>query len=174
MSGEIEDLAQILQGVIENPSVKLIFAESCTGGNVCGSLVRHCPGISSNVLGSFVVYTKDAKQRWLELTEAETVDCESAECCKALARNVLKQGRKFATNIISLAVVGDLDPDYGDNFHIAIDNDFNSPEDFPVFHYTGTFLPCKLPLTKEQIRTRRIDEVVETCLLKLLWYIRGR
>lgn len=173
MSNRIEELSQIVKRIVNNPHINLIFAESCTGGNVCGSLVRHCPGISSNVLGSYVVYTREAKQRWLNLNEGETEDCESKTCCAALARNVLKEGRKFTTNIIALAVVGDLDPDCGNKFHICIQNDFMQGSEFPSLLYTGEFIEKNKDLTKEQIRSRRIDDIIETCLLKLIWYITG-
>jgi len=44
--------------------LRVVFAESCTGGLVSASLAR-VPGISEHLCGSAVTYRSDTKQHWL-------------------------------------------------------------------------------------------------------------
>jgi len=56
--------ARSLANASKNWDVKVVFAESCTGGLVAASLAR-APGISDYFCGSAVTYRNDTKHHWL-------------------------------------------------------------------------------------------------------------
>lgn len=49
---------------LKRRDVKVVFAESCTGGLVAASLAK-VPGISDHLCGSAVTYRNDTKHQWL-------------------------------------------------------------------------------------------------------------
>jgi nicotinamide-nucleotide amidase len=57
-------VAQNLADALRQRRLRIVFAESCTGGLVSATLAR-VPGISEWHCGSAVVYRLDTKHRWL-------------------------------------------------------------------------------------------------------------
>lgn len=53
-----------LANALKRFGVKVVFAESCTGGLVAASLAK-VPGISDYLCGSAVTYRNDTKHQWL-------------------------------------------------------------------------------------------------------------
>jgi PncC family amidohydrolase len=99
--------AQIVHKILKEKNKKVVFVESCTGGNVAGNLVTHCQGISKHLQGSFVVYNIDAKSQWLGANREylEKYTCESDECAQELALLAAK-----LNDMDAIAVVGHLEP----------------------------------------------------------------
>ncbi|MEO8496187.1 MAG: nicotinamide-nucleotide amidohydrolase family protein [Planctomycetota bacterium] len=56
--------ARRLADELKRRDVKVVFAESCTGGLVAASLAT-VPGISDHLCGSAVTYRNDTKLQWL-------------------------------------------------------------------------------------------------------------
>lgn len=53
-----------LARTLKRRRIRLVLAESCTGGLIAATLAR-VPGISEHFCGSFVAYRNDSKSRWL-------------------------------------------------------------------------------------------------------------
>lgn len=84
---------------------KIMFVESCTGGNAAGTLVANCPGISNYLYGSLVVYTAEAKAKWLGI-QPDTLSyygTESPKCAELLAANAASRN-----NVKAFSIVGHL------------------------------------------------------------------
>ena len=64
--------AKRLAGLISALSVKVVFAESCTGGLVAASLAK-VPGISDYLCGSAVTYRNDTKHQWLGVSNDKLI-----------------------------------------------------------------------------------------------------
>lgn len=89
--------------------VKLVLAESCTGGEVAAQLGR-IAGISNWWCGSCVAYRPLAKQAWLGVPDhlIQQHTAESAEVAEALACLALE---RTAEADLSGAITGHLGPD---------------------------------------------------------------
>ena len=89
-------------------SVRVVFAESCTGG-MAAALVTQIPGISDYFCGSAVTYRVDTKLRWLNVSPqiVATHTPESLESSLALAVNVLAATPEAT---VSAAITGHLGP----------------------------------------------------------------
>ncbi|MCA9140480.1 MAG: CinA family protein, partial [Planctomycetales bacterium] len=61
---DLETHAQQLVELLSEKRVKLVLAESCTGGLVSAALTA-IPGVSSWLAGSMVVYQEQSKVCWL-------------------------------------------------------------------------------------------------------------
>ena len=103
----IPQLAQIVHKTLKDKNKKIVFVESCSGGNVAGNLVTHCPGLSQYLHGSYVVYNINSKCDWLGANHdyLEKYTCESQECANELA--VLASEKN---NMDAIAVVGNIEP----------------------------------------------------------------
>ncbi len=74
----------------ERIAVRLVLAESCTGGTLSGALMQ-VPGVSKVFCGSAVTYREDTKVNWLGV-RPETLrlhSAVSAETTEEMARGVL-------------------------------------------------------------------------------------
>ena len=56
--------ARRLSNTLARTDIKVVFAESCTGGLVAASLTK-VPGISEYLCGAAVTYRNETKQQWL-------------------------------------------------------------------------------------------------------------
>lgn len=56
--------ARRLASALQQTDLKVVFAESCTGGLVAATLAK-VPGISDYLCGSAVTYRNDTKHQWL-------------------------------------------------------------------------------------------------------------
>jgi len=101
---EAERLANQLQG----RNIKIVFAESCTGGLVSAVMAR-IPGISDLLCGSAVAYRNDTKAKWLGVPEELLLDPGpvSAEVARAMAEAVLRRTPEAA---VAASVTGHLGP----------------------------------------------------------------
>jgi nicotinamide-nucleotide amidase len=59
--------SELLAGLLTAQDVKIVFAESCTGGLVAATLAG-IPGASDILCGSLVTYRDDAKSKWLGIS----------------------------------------------------------------------------------------------------------
>ncbi len=64
--------ARRLAKALERLDVKVVFAESCTGGLVAATLAK-VPGISDYLCGSAVTYRNDTKHQWLGVSSEKLV-----------------------------------------------------------------------------------------------------
>lgn len=73
MPQPLQSVVQQVADRLAQRNLKIVFAESCTGGLVSALLAR-IPGISSYLCGSAVVYRLDTKHRWLGIPEATLIN----------------------------------------------------------------------------------------------------
>jgi nicotinamide-nucleotide amidase len=90
--------------------LSLATAESCTGGMICGALTA-IAGSSDVVIGGFVSYSNDAKQRWLGVPAAtlRRHGAVSAETAVAMAEGAFAS----APASLTLAATGIAGPGGG-------------------------------------------------------------
>src|SRR5262245_64415356 len=76
--------------LLQQSGRKVVFAESCTGGLVSGSLTK-IPGISSYHCGGVVVYRNETKQAYLDIPAAllKQPGPVSREVAEQMAQRVL-------------------------------------------------------------------------------------
>jgi PncC family amidohydrolase len=93
---------------LRRTNLKVVFAESCTGGLVSGALTR-IPGISEFHCGGVVVYRNATKQAYLDVPTRllKKPGPVSAKMTQLLARRVL---HKTPEADVALAVTGHLGP----------------------------------------------------------------
>ena len=98
---EVASLLMLLQ-------VKIVFAESCTGGLVSASLAR-IPGISDVHCGSAVVYRLQTKTQWLCVPESLLIEPGpvSNPVAEAMATGVLERTSEAD---IAASITGHLGP----------------------------------------------------------------
>jgi PncC family amidohydrolase len=95
--------------LLRERGLKIVLAESCTGGLVSAALTT-VPGISANHCGSAVVYQVETKARWLGISPVilEKPGPVSRVVAEAMARAVLE---KTPHADLAAAVTGHLGPD---------------------------------------------------------------
>ncbi len=105
---KLELAAERLAVVLEHHGLKVVFAESCTGGLVSAALAA-IPGISRWLCGSAVTYTESAKIEWLGVSTAELKQhsAVSARVTRAMAAGVLSRTPEAE---LAVAVTGHLGP----------------------------------------------------------------
>lgn len=101
--------AKRVADLLKRHDLKVVFAESCTGGLVSGALTRF-PGISDHHCGGMVVYRNATKSAYLGIDSGLLDDPGpvSADVAEQLAWQVLL--RTSEANV-SAAVTGHLGPD---------------------------------------------------------------
>jgi nicotinamide-nucleotide amidase len=97
-------VARLLQAA----DLKVVFAESCTGGLVSGALTK-IPGISNHHCGGMVVYRNETKTAYLGIPGAtlKTLGPVSAKVSELMARRVLELTPEAD---IAVSVTGHLGP----------------------------------------------------------------
>jgi len=105
---DVTAAARRLGRLLERHELKIVLAESCTGGLISASLTT-IPGISAYHCGSAVVYQVETKAEWLGISPAvlEKPGPVSRVVATAMAENVL---RKTPKANLSAAVTGHLGP----------------------------------------------------------------
>ncbi|MCI0361542.1 MAG: nicotinamide-nucleotide amidohydrolase family protein [Planctomycetaceae bacterium] len=88
--------------------LKVVFAESCTGGLVSGALTR-IPGISEHHCGGMVVYRNETKMAYLGIPPAvlDGPGPVSREVAELMATSILQRTAEAG---VSIAVTGHLGP----------------------------------------------------------------
>jgi Competence-damaged protein len=69
----LPSLARRVARLLKASGLKVVFAESCTGGLVSGALTR-VPGISEHHCGGVVVYRNETKTAYLGIARKTLVD----------------------------------------------------------------------------------------------------
>jgi nicotinamide-nucleotide amidase len=102
--------AGALLSLLRERTLTVVTAESCTAGLVAASLTHHA-GSSAAVLGGFVTYSREAKQRMVGVPAAllERHGTISAECAEAMAEGALD--RMAADLAVSVTGLAGPDPD---------------------------------------------------------------
>lgn len=102
--------AQLVAQRLRERQLRLVLAESCTGGLVAATLAR-IPGISEWLCGSAVVYRLDTKHHWLgvpqELFHAPGPGVVSREVAEAMAQGALANTLEAH---VAAAITGHLGP----------------------------------------------------------------
>jgi len=95
--------------LLKAADLKVVFAESCTGGLVSGALTK-IPGISNHHCGGVVVYRNETKTAYLGISAAtlKNPGAVSAEVAELMARRVLE---KTPEADLAVSVTGHLGPD---------------------------------------------------------------
>ncbi len=108
MPQPLESLAREIAELLSQRSLKVVFAESCTGGLVSATLAR-VPGISNFHCGSAVVYRLDTKTRWLGVPESMLINPGpvSEPVARAMVEGVLAQTPEAD---LAAAITGHLGP----------------------------------------------------------------
>ena len=107
--GTAQVVARLAQELLAR-KLKLVTAESCTGGLVAGALTE-VAGSSAWFYGGLVTYSLDAKQRWLGVQESTltTWGAVSEPTAIEMAKGALAQSGAD----LSVAVTGIAGPDGG-------------------------------------------------------------
>ena len=104
----IIELAETIQRCLLDIDAKIVFAESCTGGEISAVMSR-IPGISKVHCGSFVTYRPASKKAWIGVSrktiKAHTT--ESIEVAREMAAGALKMTPEA---LWSLSIVGHFGP----------------------------------------------------------------
>ena len=102
-SAEIHDLAKGVLNKARIGGLRIVTAESCTGGLIAASLTE-IPGSSDVVECGFIVYSDNAKATLLDVSESllERVGAVSAEVACAMAKGALENSKAQ----LSIAVTG--------------------------------------------------------------------
>ena len=93
---------------LQAASLRVVTAESCTGGLVAAALTHH-PGSSDVMLGGFVTYSNEMKHRLLgvETVLLDRVGAVSREVAAAMAEGALaRSGADLAVSITGIAGPG--------------------------------------------------------------------
>ena len=106
---ELHAAASRAAAALQRRQLKIVLAESCTGGLVAAALTA-IPGISAHLCGSLVVYRNGSKISWLGISRGLVTHAGSvsSETTLALAKAALQ---KTAEADLSAAVTGHLGPD---------------------------------------------------------------
>jgi nicotinamide-nucleotide amidase len=100
--------ARVLVDELIRRNMRVVFAESCTGGLVAATLTQ-IPGVSSWLCGSAVTYQEETKRAWLDVCEndLDVFTAVSEQVTRAMAQGVLE---KTPQADIAVAVTGHLGP----------------------------------------------------------------
>ena len=101
--------AQALYDTIRKHNLRIVFAESCTGGLIAATLAQ-LPGISLYLCGSAVTYQNETKQAWLGVSydDLNDVGAVSEVVAQQMAHGVLD---KTAQADYAASITGHLGPD---------------------------------------------------------------
>jgi PncC family amidohydrolase len=116
-----EAAKQLVERLAER-QMRVVFAESCTGGLISAELAK-IPGVSDWLCGSAVTYRCDTKVQWLGV-KAEDIQRHTAvskEVAMQMARGALMRTPEAS---VAASITGHLGPD--------------APEDFDGLVFIGT------------------------------------
>jgi PncC family amidohydrolase len=104
----IPAIVRRVAALLKQKNLKVVFAESCTGGLVAGSLTQ-VPGISDNHCGGVVVYRNATKQAYLGIPARLLKN--PGPVSEAVAREMATRVLKLTPEAdLSAAVTGHLGP----------------------------------------------------------------
>ena len=109
-TNESVTLEECVVKLLAKHGLTVVTAESCTGGMIASAIVN-VPGASSVLKESFVTYSNQAKQKYLEVSKNTLKnDTEYSEQC---AKEMAKGAALANDREISIAVTGLAGPDGG-------------------------------------------------------------
>ncbi len=103
-----EELIQGLAESLARKQLKIVFAESCTGGLISAALAG-VPGISEWLCGSAVTYRSPTKVAWLGVDAAQIAE-HTAVCGRVALQMALGVLEKTPEADIALSITGHLGP----------------------------------------------------------------
>ena len=105
----LAESASRLVDLLSRRNLRIVFAESCTGGLVAATLTQ-IPGVSNWLCGSAVTYQEETKQAWLDVPEHDLQEhtAVSEQVTRVMAQQVLA---KTPQADFAVAVTGHLGPD---------------------------------------------------------------
>ena len=103
-------LSYVVHNILIEHRVKLALAESCTGGNILATLVKH-PGSSQYLLGGHVVYSNEWKHKEINVKK-DLIDSFGA-VSEEVARSMAEGSKANSGADMALAVTGIAGPDGG-------------------------------------------------------------
>ena len=103
-----EELVTGLAGALAEKRLKIVFAESCTGGLI-SAVLAGVPGISEWLCGSAVTYREATKVAWLEVDAAQ-IEEHSAVCSEVARQMAVGVLEKTPEAQLALSVTGHLGP----------------------------------------------------------------
>ena len=105
---DVERLAAELLGLLEAKRLKLVVAESCTGGLLSQKLAD-APGASAHFNGGFVTYTKEQKTSALDVNPA--LLREKGAVCGEVARAMAEGALRRSPADLAAAITGVAGPE---------------------------------------------------------------
>jgi len=143
-----------LVGQLQRNKMKLVLAESCTGGLVAAELAK-VPGVSNWFCGSAVTY-RETKTAWLDVDQA-SIDRHTAVSVEVATEMVLGVLRRTPEADIAAAITGHLGPLAPDRF------------DGIVFVALAKRIDLKSSVSRHQLKTKsRIERQSEAANLVLM------
>lgn len=105
---KLETLAHEITTALTQRDLKVVFAESCTGGKMASAMTL-VPGVSACFCGSAVTYREATKTQWLSIgpTDLQKHTAESEFTTKAMATGVLQTTPEAD---IAVAITGHFGP----------------------------------------------------------------
>ena len=103
-------LSHVVHNLLVEHKIKLALAESCTGGNIMATLVKH-PGSSQYLLGGHVVYSNDWKHKEIDVKKDLIASCGAVS--EEVARSMAEGAMANAHSDMALAVTGIAGPEGG-------------------------------------------------------------
>ena len=116
-------LSHVVHNLLIERRIKLTLAESCTGGNIMATLVKH-PGSSQYLLGGHVVYSNNWKHKEIDVKKDLLLSYGAVS--EEVARSMAEGAKANADADIALAVTGIAGPEGGNptkpvgTVHIAL------------------------------------------------------
>jgi nicotinamide-nucleotide amidase len=105
----IDGLARELVEHLQRNGLRIVFAESCTGGRVSATLAE-IPGVSQYLCGSAVTYRDEVKSQWLGVSSATIAAVTSVS--DAVAREMALGVLNVTIGAdVALSITGHLGPD---------------------------------------------------------------
>jgi len=103
-----EELVTGLASQLAEKRLKIVFAESCTGGLV-SAVLAGIPGISEWLCGSAVTYRSATKIAWLQV-DAQQIDKHTAVCGEVARQMAVGVLEKTPEADLALSITGHLGP----------------------------------------------------------------
>ena len=152
--------ARRVADLLKQRQLKVVFAESCTGGLVSGALTQ-IPGISQYHCGAMVVYRSETKAAWLGVPQQDLkrFGPVSRRVVIRMAEEVL---RRTPEADLSLAVTGHLGPQAPKRldgvvyFEIALRHVGGEPE-----HIAGFRAHYPHRTSREQRQRRAVEDALK-------------
>lgn len=110
----LNDDAKALVETLNERDLRIVVAESCTGGMVSAELAK-VPGVSERHCGSAVTYRNDTKSKWLGVDEADIrrYTAVSSQVAEQMASGVLE---KTPEADVAASITGHFGPNAPDGF----------------------------------------------------------